>query len=75
MLRQIVDRISCWYERQSQDKQFFLFIGFCLVFIILLGLSIRFIPFRASGGNSTLPQHIGRPSGTKYTDSLTHQKH
>lgn len=75
MMRKYIDRFSRWYNDLHGDRPVYLFLAFCLTFLALLWLSIRFISFDTKIYTINVPQHIGKPSGPQFTDSLTQKKH
>lgn len=74
-MRNLIDRLNYWYNGLHGDKQLLWLVIFCLAFLALTAVSIRYIQFTQSPGRVILPQHIGKPSGPVFTDSLTHKKH
>ena len=75
MIRNIIDRFSCWYNDLHGDRQIYYYFAFCFLFLGLLWLSIHYIRFDAKVYTNGLPQHIGQPSGLQFKDSLTLKKH
>lgn len=75
MIRNLIDRFSCWYNDLNGDRQVYCYFAFCFLFLGLLGLSIHFIRFDAKVYTNGIPQHIGQPSGLQLKDSLTLKKH
>jgi hypothetical protein len=75
MIRGYVNRMSRWYNDQHGDRPVYLFLAFCLVFLVSLWLGIRFIRFDTKVYTISIPRHIGKPSGPEFTDSLTLKKH
>ncbi len=73
MIREWTDRLSRWYNSQNGDRQVFLFIGFCLLFLIILWVSITYLNFDVQVYQSAVPVHIGSPSGI-LTDSINTNK-
>jgi len=74
MIREYVIRFSRWYNGLHGYKPVFYFLVFCLAFLILLWVSIRFIGFDTKVYTTNVPRHIGQPSGTQFKDSLTLKK-
>ncbi|MBE9663113.1 hypothetical protein [Mucilaginibacter myungsuensis] len=75
MFRNIIDRFSRWFNDLRGDRPVFYFFGFCLVFLALLWLCVRYVRFDGKTYNNRLPGNIGKPSGLLPTDSLTLKKH
>ena len=74
MIRNLTDRLNCWYNSRAKRQKATLLCGFCLVFLLLLGLSIRYGHYDASHFTNKTPANIGKPSGPEFRDSLKHQK-
>lgn len=74
MIRQLIDRFSRWFNGLPGHRRVYYYFGFCLCGLLLLWLSIRFIRFDTQLTIGRVPQHIGKPSGPQFTDSLT-KKH
>ncbi|SDH48575.1 hypothetical protein [Mucilaginibacter gossypii] len=75
MIRNIIDRFSCWYNNLDEARQVYYYFAFCLLFLGLLWLSIHYIGFDTKVYTNSIPQHIGKPSGPQFNDSLTLKKH
>jgi hypothetical protein len=75
MIRGYIYRLNDWFNSRGDRTQILLYFGFCLVFLCLLALSICYSPFDKQVKAITVPQHIGKPSGQQFTDSLTFKKH
>ncbi|MCD8739084.1 hypothetical protein LT679_00595 [Mucilaginibacter roseus] len=75
MIQEMINRFSRWYNDLHGERQVYFFLGFCIVFLGLLWLSIRLIRFDAKIYTISTPQHIGKPSGPAYTDSLNDKTH
>lgn len=68
-MKKHIERFNDWFNDQSDQKQAICYAGFCLAFIVLLWLSIRYIHFDAKIYTNPVPQHIG-----KTIDPLTPKK-
>lgn len=75
MIRSYIYRLNDWFNTRGEWTQTLLYFGFCLVFLCLLALSIRYSHFDAQIKPIPMPQHIGQPSGPQFKDSLTLKKH
>ncbi|MVN91516.1 hypothetical protein [Mucilaginibacter aquatilis] len=73
MMKALIGRFSRWYNGLHQNKQFSLLIGFCVLFLLIIWLSITYIRFDTRVYQSDIPAHIGQSSG-KVTDPSTLNK-
>jgi len=74
MIRDLTAQFSNWYNARSKQAKAALLCGFCLAFLLLLGLSIRYGHYDGPNLSNQMPVNIGRPSGHEFRDSLNHQK-
>jgi hypothetical protein len=75
MIRGYIHRLNNWFNIRGKRLQFCLCFGFCIAFLALLAMSLYFSQFDKPVKPITVPRHIGQPSGTPFTDSLTFNKH
>ncbi|MBD1362953.1 hypothetical protein IDJ77_03945 [Mucilaginibacter sp. ZT4R22] len=75
MIKNVIDRFSRWFNNLHGGRQVCYYFAFCLLFLLLLWLSIRYIRFDVQMYTGRMPQHIGKPSGPQFSDSLTFKKH
>ncbi|MEO7214515.1 MAG: hypothetical protein ABIX36_17045 [Mucilaginibacter sp.] len=75
MIRGYIYRFNDWFNSRGEWMQICLYLGFCIVFLGLLAVSIYFSRFDEQVNPITVPTHIGQPSGPQFTDSLTSKKH
>lgn len=75
MIRRHIYRFNDWFNSRGEWTQVILYFGFCIGFLGLLALSICYSHFDEQIKITPVPKHIGKPSGSQFTDSLTLKKH
>jgi len=75
MIRRYIYRLNDWFNSRGEWTQLLLYFGFCIGFLALLGLSICYSHFNGQVTAIPVPVHVGKPSGSQFTDSLTQKKH
>lgn len=75
MLKETIDRFSRWYNGLGGDRPVLYFFVFCLLFLVLLWVAIRYVKFEGKAYESRVPAHIGEPSGPLPTEQKDHKQH
>ena len=63
MIRGKINKITCWYNRKDTVNQMLVLGIFCVAFVLLGWISIRFITFDTRSFQPNVPVNIGCPSG------------